>query len=130
MESKETRLVWITMLAMADQDGLVEASVPGLAERAKVPLADTMAALKAFMSPDQWSRSKAHEGRRIEDCEGGWFVLNHYKYQELMSAEDRRAYWALKQREARARKNAVSRRIRKRESDTMQRAMNGEGGEV
>ena len=31
------RLVWITMLALCDRDGVVEASVPGLADAARVP---------------------------------------------------------------------------------------------
>jgi hypothetical protein len=73
-----------------------------------------------------YSSTKENEGRRIEDVEGGWFVLNHYKYQEQLSLDDRKAYWALKQRESRARKNALGRKIRKRENETMKRA--GVGG--
>lgn len=34
-ESKETKIVWITMLAKADRYGVVEASLPGLADAAK-----------------------------------------------------------------------------------------------
>ncbi len=36
--------------------------------------------------------------------------------------DDRRAYWAMKQREARARKNSLNRKLAKREAETMQRA--------
>ena len=30
-EPNETRIVWITLLAMADKNGIIEGSVPGLA---------------------------------------------------------------------------------------------------
>ena len=37
LEDDRTRIVWFTLMAMADRDGRVEASVPGLANRARVP---------------------------------------------------------------------------------------------
>lgn len=85
-----TRLVWITMLAMADQDGYVGASVPGLAARARVSLEDCVRALETFKAPDEWSRSRDFEGRRIVDSDGGWLLLNHAKYRAIRDAEARR----------------------------------------
>lgn len=85
-----TRLVWITMLAMADQDGYVGASVPGLAARARVSLEDCVTALDTFRAPDEWSRSKDYDGRRIIDADGGWLLLNHAKYRAIRDAEARR----------------------------------------
>lgn len=124
-EPLDIKVVWITLLALKDMDGKVSCSVPGLASAAGVSLERTLAALEKFKQPDPYSSTKDNEGRRIEDIEGGWFVLNHYKYQEAMSMEDRRAYWALKQREARARKNVVGRKLARRDRETMERA----GGE-
>lgn len=118
----EVKVVWITMLAMKNRDGNVISSLPGLASAAGVDVEKCKAALEIFKQPDPYSSTKDNEGRRIEEIDGGWFILNHYKYQEALSMDDRRAYWALKQRESRARKNHVSRKIRKRESDTMRRA--------
>lgn len=89
-EPDRTRLVWITMLAMADADGYVAASVPGLADRARVPLGDCLTALDAFRAPDEWSRTKEYEGRRIMDVDGGWQLLNHGKYRAIQDAEHRR----------------------------------------
>jgi hypothetical protein len=87
---KDSRLrLWVCMLAMADQFGRVFGSVPGLAHRARVTDDDTRLALKAFMSPDPDSRTKDCEGRRIEEIDGGWRLLNHAKYRELRSSEDR-----------------------------------------
>jgi hypothetical protein len=103
-EPLETRVVWITMLAMSDRDGKVEASVPGLAKRAGVTLSQCEKALARFKAPDQYSRTKEHEGRRIEDTAGGFILLNHGKYRSMMSQEDRREYQRLKQAEYRSRK--------------------------
>ena len=75
------------MLAMADQHGRVWASIPGLANRARVPLEDTQAALNAFLSPDPYSRTPDHEGRRIESIDGGWRLLNHEKYRAIRDEE-------------------------------------------
>jgi hypothetical protein len=101
-EPDSTRLVWITMLAMADRQGRVWGSVPGLAGRARVSLQATREALKCFLSPDADSRTKEFEGRRIEEIDGGWRLLNHAKYRELRDEESRKAYqreWVKKRRQ-------------------------------
>jgi hypothetical protein len=87
-----TRLVWITMLAMADQNGEVSASVPGLADRARVSIDACVEALALFAAPDEWSRTKDYDGRRIVECDGGWLLLNHAKYREARSKDARREY--------------------------------------
>jgi hypothetical protein len=92
LESKETRLVWITMLAMKSREHVVEASLPNLADRAKVTVEECAAALKILAMPDRWSRTKEFEGRRIKEVEGGWLILNGQRYRDRMSAEDRREY--------------------------------------
>lgn len=89
-EDDRTRIVWITMLALADKNGEVQASIPGLARIAGVPVADTESALERFLSPDPYSRTPDDEGRRIEKIEGGWALLNHAKYREMASREELR----------------------------------------
>ena len=83
----ETRIVWITMLAMADKRGRVWGSVPGLANRARVPEEDCQVALDCFLAPDRHSRSQEYEGRRIEKIDGGWRLLNYVKYRDLRDEE-------------------------------------------
>jgi len=100
-EDSDIRVVWITMLAMCDKNGNVYASIPGLAKYASVPIENAEKALKKFMSPDPYSRTKDHEGRRIEEIEGGWRLLNHGKYRAIRNEEERRAYKTEKQREYR-----------------------------
>lgn len=105
-EDDKTRLVWITMLALADQNGVVNAAVPGLANAARVSIEDCEAALTKFQSPDQYSRSKTNDGRRIEPIEGGWRLLNHGSYRQKLSNIDRTEYQRIKQKEYRKKRSA------------------------
>lgn len=91
VESDRTRIVWITMLAMADRNGEIQASIPGLARLAGVPIPDCEEALAKFIAPDPYSRTPDDEGRRIEKIEGGWALLNHAKYREMASRDDSKA---------------------------------------
>lgn len=78
------------MLAMSDKYGICEASIPGLADRAKVSISDCEKALAELLAPDPYSRTTDFDGRRIEKIDGGWQLLNHAKYRDKMSADDRR----------------------------------------
>jgi hypothetical protein len=75
------------MLTLADRDGYVAASIPGLAHAAHVSRAACETALKTFLAPDADSRTKEHQGRRIETVDGGWIVLNREKYADLRSSK-------------------------------------------
>ena len=86
-EPSSTRIVWITMLAMADSHGRVWASIPGLANRARVSIDECEAALQTFFAPDPYSRTPDNEGRRIEAIDGGWRLLNHGKYRAIRDEE-------------------------------------------
>lgn len=86
----KTRIVWITLLAMSDKDGICEGSVPGLADLARVSIEDCESALAELMAPDKYSRTTEFEGRRIEPVDGGWLLLNHSKYRAKMSEDDLR----------------------------------------
>ena len=105
-EDDKTRIVWITMLALANREGIVEAAVPGLANAARVSVEDCEAALKRFSEPDKYSRSKVNDGRRIETIDGGWKLLNHGTYREKLSRIDRGEYQRIKQASYRKRKKA------------------------
>lgn len=106
MESDQTRIVWITMLALSNRHGEVQASVPGLARIAGVSEPDCQTALTAFLSPDLHSRTKTFEGRRITEIEGGWELINHAKYRHMASREDARQKNAERQHRFRERKSA------------------------
>lgn len=79
-ECPETRIVWITMLAMSDSVGMVRATTPGISQRARVSLKATKTALETLSGPDPDSKIREHEGRRIERTDEGWQILNYMRY--------------------------------------------------
>lgn len=89
-ESLTTKVLWLTMLVMADEDGVVGASVGGLAKRAGITREECEQGLAVFLAPDPDSRSRAFDGRRIEKVDGGWLVLNHGAYREIRTKRQRR----------------------------------------
>ena len=107
-EPDRTRIVWITMLALSDKNGEIHASIPGLARVAGVPTADCEAAINAFLSPDSYSRTPEHEGRRIAKIDGGWELLNFQKYRLLASTADTLAKNATRQKRFRDRNGKVT----------------------
>lgn len=107
-EDDKTRLVWITMLAMKDERHMVEASLPGLADMARVKLHECEAAVKKLESPDKYSRNQEHHGRRIERVQGGWHILNGEYYRRKMDADERREYQRLYHREYRKRRKETA----------------------
>jgi len=112
-ENPATKVVWITMLTMRDKGGVVEASVPGLAKLSGVSIEEAEVALTKFLAPDPYSSSPEHEGRRIERVEGGWRILNHYKYQEKMSKDDIRERDRIRQQQYREQKKCRAKGVTK-----------------
>jgi len=105
-----TRIVWVAMLVVKDKNGFVHHSVGTLAKRARVTKEECALAIERFKGPDDDSRTKGptRDGRRIEEVEGGWIVLNHKMYRELGRTEERRGYLAEKQAEHRSRVKGVN----------------------
>ncbi len=110
-EKDTTRLVWITMLALRNRHHVVEGSVPGLADCARVSIKACRAALKVLSEPDPDSRSQELDGRRIQDVDGGWFIINGEKYRRKMSEDERREKNAIYQKNHRERKKVVSTQV-------------------
>lgn len=80
-EPDHIRLVWITMLAMMDDNGFVDASIPGLADAARVNINQCVEALNRLSSPDPYNNTaEENEGRRILDIPRGWEILNYEIY--------------------------------------------------
>ena len=88
--SKETKIVWMTMLLLKDADGIVRAGVPGIAHDAVLTIPEVEKALKELSSPDKYTKTQANEGRRIKRVAEGWYILNHEKYR---TSADVQAKW-------------------------------------
>ena len=112
------------MLAIADAFGNVFAAIPGLASVANVSIESTEKAVANLLAPDPYSRTKDFEGRRVEEIDGGWHILNYGKYRKMMDEEERREYKAKWAREKRrqSRTNVDSSRPSK--------TANGQGGHI
>lgn len=101
-EDSDTRIVWITLLVMANQDGLVRSTLPGIAHRARVTNEAAENALVLFESPDKNSRTPDNDGRRIERTDGGYQILNYKTRRDMQDEDSRRAQWRESQRRRRA----------------------------
>lgn len=118
------------MLAMADQHGRVWASIPGLSNMARVTIEKCEEAIASLSSHDKYSRTKDHEGRRIEEIDGGWRLLNHAKYRAIRDEEsikESKRKWAAENRakqkaeiveKSRTESNSVDRGRANTEADT------------
>ena len=89
-ESKETRLLWVAMLALADADGVVRASFPGLVRAANLSLEDVEKSLPVLMAPDPQSKSQKEEGRRVTKIPDGYLIVNYIDYRNYKSDAERR----------------------------------------
>lgn len=107
LESKETRLVWVTMLAKKDFEGFVRGNVGTIARDAGVSLEESAEAIKRLESPDASSRTKREGGRRIKPVDGGWVVINHFVYRDEIGKEALREYWRRKKERQRKSKKVV-----------------------
>lgn len=106
VEDDSTLRAWVAMLATADADGVVEGSVPGFANLARVTADQMRLAVTRLSSPDPESRTPDFDGRRIEVIEGGWRILNYRTYRDRGQAKDGSKAPAM--RKYRARKRAES----------------------
>jgi hypothetical protein len=89
-QSSDTRIVWITMLAMSDAEGNVAASIGGIARRAAVSLEAAQSAIQYLESPDEESPEDEYEGRRIERVPGGWVILKRSEYRDKQTQAQQR----------------------------------------
>jgi hypothetical protein len=84
-ESPETCKVWVTLLALADADGFVRGSVGWLAGKSRVSLEHCEQSVSKFQQPDARSRTPDNDGRRIEQLDDGWLILNYMSFRERLS---------------------------------------------
>jgi hypothetical protein len=79
-EPSDIRIVWITLLAVKDENGYVRGDVRTIARLANVDVEAAGRAIDAFLAPDPGSHTPDNEGRRIGTAAGGYVVLNHALY--------------------------------------------------
>ncbi len=91
LQSDQTRLVWLTLLAAKGKDGFARfATMANLAARARVDLSECAKAVAILEAPDPDSSNQDYEGRRLERVPGGWMVRNATLYDAIATQEDER----------------------------------------
>ena len=93
------RVVWVSMLAMANADGVVEASISGLARAANVTLEECREALELLMGPDDESRDGT-SGERVARVEGGFYLLNYANYRDRQTKQQAAAAERMRKKRA------------------------------
>lgn len=82
------------MIVLADQEGVVDMTPQAMAARTSIPFEIIKAGVEFLEQPDEYSRSKAEDGRRIERLEErrpwGWRIVNYAYYRDLASREEKR----------------------------------------
>ncbi len=88
MEDNPTRIVWVGLLALANANGVIEGSIPGLANVCRVSTDESRRAIEIFLNPDPYSRNADNDGRRIVPHPGGWQILNYKAYRDRGQDKD------------------------------------------
>lgn len=91
-QDSDTRIVWLTLLMMSDENGFVRSAATGIAHFARVPIVTTNKALELFKLPDSDSRTPDKKGRRIEQISGGYQIINYQHYRDIRTYDDRKEY--------------------------------------
>ena len=60
-EENHVRILWITILTLSDKNGVVEGSIPGLADMARISIQECEDGLSRLMSSDPYSRTKDYD---------------------------------------------------------------------
>lgn len=105
-ENYEVRHIFQDLLILADKTGCVDMTSEAIARRINVPHKKVAHAIKVLCEPEDASRSKAEDGRRLIPIDSrrnwGWIIVNYEHYRAIQDEEARRATW----RDAKARQRA------------------------
>lgn len=93
-ESIPARYVFMTLIAIADQDGDVIGTDVAIARRINMPLGEFRDAVASLMRDDPDSNSKDEAGKRIIPCssERGYHLVNYGKYRGIKTEVHRKDY--------------------------------------
>lgn len=110
------RHVFMDLLVLADIDGVVDMTLEAIARRTNVPVQDVRDAIEALCTPDQSSRTKEADGRRLFPVDAGrdwgWQIVSYQHYRAVRDDEARRQYHRSYYLEKRAKKKANGNTIR------------------
>jgi len=97
-ESPETFKVWICLLAACREDGIARISSVGVASRCYLSIDVAKKSLDILQSPDSESRSTNDNGIRVRRVDGGFEIVNYFKYRAYLYSDNHEAVKKRKQR--------------------------------
>ena len=104
-------LVFVNLLANSDRDGFVDRHFRAISEETGLSIDRVETAIKQLEAPDDESRSKDLEGRRLERIDehrtGGWRIINYLKYRKLHDDAERREMNRVRQANFREKKSGT-----------------------
>jgi hypothetical protein len=90
-EDYQIRHVFMDLLVLADEHGVVDMTVEAIARRTNVPMPILTAALAALVGSDPQSRSREADGARLIPLDPkrgwGWKIVNVDRYKTLQKAK-------------------------------------------
>lgn len=103
-EKPSVRVMFMTMLALKDADHIVRYDAYKLHKKAHITAEEAIEALDILKKPDTRRNmfKQEFDGRRIEEVEGGWLILNGQKYRDMIQKMKVREYKTQWQRDKRA----------------------------
>lgn len=92
LECWQARLLFISMLSLADKEGVVDIpSIPVLAHAVNLKVKDVEIGLAVLEAVDGSSRTPDEGGRRVIRDEVGWVVVNYELYREMRTKDQEQA---------------------------------------
>lgn len=93
-EDYVARHIFMDLLVLADEDGVIDKTPEAIARITNVPLDAVLHGIKFLSNPDTKSRTRVEDGRRLvlidQDRDWGWRIVNYLKYREMRDEEARR----------------------------------------
>lgn len=83
-EDDATRLVWVTLMLIADREGHVESTIPALAELSRQSIPAVEKAINRFL--------KTKDEHQIEATLFGWRIVNYAAIKSASQAQDDKEY--------------------------------------
>ncbi len=92
----EAAATFMAMIAIADQDGVVDLTLTALTSRTGWPADVIEKGIRELEADDPYSRTPDEDGRRImrlrDNTEWGWRIVNYGKYRGIRNEVARREY--------------------------------------
>ena len=95
VENWQALVTFQQMIVLCDPDGIVDITPVALSRRTGIPIEHIEKGIELLEGADPYSRTPDSGGRRIVRLDDhrpwGWHIVNHKKYRDLVSHDDKRA---------------------------------------